>query len=313
MPRRTWHYRTVSFFLLCVAVTALGQGPNKFPFKRQEMPFNAPAVERPIDRDCGAEGTANGPAQEAQNIAKNDFSAKGDPVPMLVTDFDRLEKATLRARICAAEGWSNCRKVKLSAKLPVDRDQLKDIAATAGGATVGEGTLVVLEAKVLESHYSNTKFNIYGFTNGKPNRGGGESVNCKGVPNKEASAGIDRNDLHVVLVAPGVTKQCLSVTAEISPHFRPDSWRRFHDMGKNSLGEDVNTAAGGAKGVNFKKLRKVRVTGTLFYDSIHEPCAPGKPASPARRSSWEIHPVYKLDVQTLSGQWMSFDDWAATQ
>lgn len=310
MPLRAKPYRAFLFVLLCVAVTTLAQAPNKFPFKKQEMPYNAPAVERPIDRDCGAEGTANGPAQEAQNIAKNDFSAQGDPVPLRITDFDRLEKATLRARNCAAKNLPNCRKVKLSAKLPVDRDQLKEIATTADGATIGEGTLVVLEAKVLESHYSNTKYNIYGFTNGKPNRGQGESVNCKGVPTRAAASGIDRNDLHVVLVAPGVTKECLSVTAEISPHFRPDSWRRFHNMKKNSLGEDVNAEA---TGVNFKKLRKVRITGTLFYDSIHEPCSPGRRASPSRRSSWEIHPVYKLDVQTLDGDWMSFDDWAATQ
>jgi hypothetical protein len=166
----------------------------------------------------------------------------------------------------------------------------------------------VLEARVLDSHYSNTKYNIYGYKNHKPIRGQGESVNCKGVPDLDASSEIDRNDIHIVLEAPGVMDECLSVTAEISPHFRPNSWRRFHNMGPNSLGEDVNLEA---KGVNFNKFQMVRITGPLFYDASHEPCSPGKHASPARRSIWEIHPAYKLEVKS-NGQWMSFDDWAKT-
>jgi hypothetical protein len=304
-------YRAACLALLCVAVTALAQPTKKFPFEKQEMPFNAPAVERPIDRDCGAEGSAksNTPlerARQAQNRAKNQFGAQGAPVPILITDFDRLERATERARNCAAKKLTNCRKVNLTGGMPSDRGQLKEIAATAAGAPVGEGTVVVLEAKVLGSHYSNTKYNIY--SNG---RGEGESVNCKGVPDLKGSAGIDRNDIHVELVAPGVTNKCLSVTAEISPHFRPASWRRFHDMRSNGPGDNVNVEA---KGVNFKKLKMVRLTGPLFYDASHDPCSPGHTnVSPKRRSLWEIHPVYEIEVQTLGGQWMSFDDWAATQ
>jgi hypothetical protein len=311
MPLRSKLYRPALFVTLCIAVTALAQPPNKFPFKIQDMPFNAPAVERPIDRDCAAEGSAKNTtptekARRAQNRAKNGFGAGGTPVPILITDFDRLEKATLRARVCAANNWSNCRRVNLTGGMPSDRGQLKDIATTAAGAKVGEGTVVVLEAKVLGSHYSNTKYNIYG--NG---RGSGESVNCKGVPDAEGSTEIDRNDIHIELAAVGVTNHCLSVTAEISPHFRPDSWRRFHNMRSNGPGDNVNVEA---KGVNFNKLKLARLTGPLFYDASHEPCSPGHTnVSPKRRSLWEIHPVYKLEVQTLAGQWMSFEDWAATQ
>lgn len=311
MPLQERPYRTVPFFLLCAAVTVLAQAPNKFPFKKQDMPFNAAAVERPIDRDCGTEGSAKSNnaterARQAQNRAKNQFDATGTPVPILITDFDRLEKATVRARKCAANNMDNCHRVDLTGELPSDRAQLKDLATTKAGAPVGEGTVVVLEAKVLGSHYSNTKYNHY--SNGS---GQGESVNCKGVPSLKGSSEIDRNDIHIELVAPGVTDHCLSVTAEISPHFRPASWRRFHNMKSGGPGDNVNVEA---KSVNFSKLKMVRLTGPLFYDASHEPCSPGHTnVSPKRRSLWEIHPVYELEVQTLSGQWMSFEDWAATQ
>lgn len=300
-------YRLVTFLLLCLAVAVPARPQKKFPYEKADMPFNAPAVERPIDRDCADGGTGSGDHQQAQNRAKNDFGAQGTPVPVTITDFDRLERASLRARVCAQKPQGNCRPLKLDSKmLPADRDQLKDIARTAGGATVGEGTVVVLEAKLLDSHYSNTKYNVYGFKNDKPERGGGESVNCKGVPSADASAAVNRNDIHIVLAAPGVKSHCLSVTAEISPHFRPDSWRRFHNMGENQLGEDVNEEA---RGVDFKKIELVRITGPLFYDASHEPCTDKKRASPARRSIWEIHPVHKLEVKS-NGKWVSFDEWA---
>ena len=58
--------------------------------------------------------------------------------------------------------------------LPVDRQQLKNITSSEIGDEIGEGTLVTLEAKVLDSHYSNTEFNKYGNA-----AGNGEPVNCK--------------------------------------------------------------------------------------------------------------------------------------
>ena len=48
----------------------------------------------------------------------------------------------------------------------------------------------------------------------------------------------------------------------------------------------------------------MRLTGHLLYDASHRPCRPGHPARPARLSSWEIHPVYAIDVcknSTLGG------------
>jgi len=292
--------RTQIVLVFCCLAVSVSVQAQKFPYKKANMPFNAPPVERPIDDACSDEGTASGDVQKAQNRAKNNFSVHGTPVPIVVGDIDRLEKASLRARNCWAKNLP-CPKLEMKAGLPVDRQQLVDIATTANGTKVGEGTIVVLEAKVLSSHYSNTKYNIYGTKNGKPQVGSGESVNCK---NKQ----MDWNDIHVVLAAPGVTNECLSVTAEVSPHFRPDSWRRFHNMRKNSVG-NINLEA---KGVNFNKVQLVRITGPLFYDASHEPCSPGKKTSPARRSIWEIHPAYKLEVK-VNGQWQDFDDWVSSQ
>lgn len=306
-------FAVVSLALYCLAVAALAQTTDKFPYKQTDMPFNAPPVARDFDGKCGDEGTADPKlvGQKEQNRQKNFFGAQGTPVPIQITDIDRLEQAAVSARNCWAKQGKNCRKLQLDTKsgLPVDRGQLKDIAKTASGVTVGEGTLVSLEAQVLSSHYSNSKYNLYR-NGGQLAPGDGESVNCKHLPGLDSSL-ITSNDVHIVLVAPGVKDECMSVTAEISPHFRPKSWQRFHNMGVNELGLDINKKEPEAKGINFKQFEMVRITGPLFYDASHDPCSPGHHSSPARRSLWEIHPAYKLDVK-VNGQWMSFDDWAKT-
>jgi hypothetical protein len=59
----------------------------------------------------------------------------------------------------------------------------------------------------------------------------------------------------------------------------------------------------------------VRVTGHLFFDSSHVPCAGGQPvpSNPKRFSLWEVHPIYQLEVCTGNcdgdGQWSSLSDW----
>lgn len=281
--------------LLFCGVSALAQ--DKFPYSVTDMPFNARAVHRGIDTGCSDNGgAAPGPRQE-QNKAKNNFGASGTAVVIRVTDIDLLERASIRARNCAARNGANCKRLDLAGGIPEDREQLKAIATSSAGNELGEGTLVSLEAKVLDSHYSNTQYNRYGNAVGS-----GESVNCGN--NK-----VDWNDVHIVLAAPGVTDECLSVTAEISPHYRPTAWRRFHKMSG-----PINNVA---KRVDFSKIQMVRITGPLFYDASHDPCSVGKNGkrirtSPARRSIWEIHPVYTLEVK-VGGQWQSFEDWAATQ
>jgi hypothetical protein len=62
-----------------------------------------------------------------------------------------------------------------------------------------------------------------------------------------------------------------------------------------------------------------RITGQLYFDSSHVPCANGQHvrSNPKRNSLWEIHPVYKFEVCTADcdgkGQWLPLDQWAAQQ
>lgn len=144
---------------------------------------------------------------------------------------------------------------------------------------LGEGSLVTLRAYVLIARQE-----------------GPESVNCKtNVPNQPAF-----HDIHISLVtSPDVTEECAGVVAEMSPHHRPDSWTH----------------------ANVSKVARaklpVRVTGQLYFDSSHFPCAGGQPAgagNPKRVSLWEVHPVYKFEVCTAGcdgeGTWLPLDQWA---
>ena len=145
---------------------------------------------------------------------------------------------------------------------------------------LGEGKLVTLKAFVLIARQE-----------------GGESVNCgKNVPDEAAF-----HDIHISLVGSAdVTEECSGVVAEMSPHHRPDSWTH----------EKVEKVAAA-------KL-PVRVTGHLYFDSSHFPCANGQAAgegNPKRISLWEIHPIYKFEVCTGNcdgaGTWVPLDQWAS--
>jgi hypothetical protein len=224
------------------------------------LPFADLAVTHPIDGNCGIEGkSAADDANHAQNQAKNDFCANGDPVTVTQDDFVKLQAAVQDAGIPFGS----------PKKLPADRSVLHDLITGSSGAKIGEGTKVRFVAFVLlsaakqgaqpkgKAHYSDTKT--------------GESVNC-GEPGNEP------NDIHIPTVQvpdPGAD-ECASVTAEISPHSRPTGW--------------TPKALNGA-GV------PLRFTGHLFFDGSHKPCTEGK-GNPKRVSSWEIHPVYAVDFCT---------------
>jgi len=142
---------------------------------------------------------------------------------------------------------------------------------------LGEDKLVVLKAFVLIARQE-----------------GAESVNCgANIPNKPVD-----HDIHISLVPTGdESDECNSVVAEMSPHHRPAEW----------------TAA------NVMKLAQahtpVRVTGHLFFDSSHVPCADGQPvpSNPKRFSLWEVHPIYKFEVCTANcdadGTYVDLVDW----
>lgn len=119
----------------------------------------------------------------------------------------------------------------------------------------------------------------------------GENVNC-------TSRGKLNNDIHIVVGATPTSDHCFSVTAEISPHLRPATWADFD---------------------GYEFTHPVMFVGQLFYDASHKPCTQNHPVSPARISSWEVHPVYSIFVcrnATLQAcpandatRWTPFDVW----
>ena len=228
--------------------TALGcTVPTQITFSCS-LPFESIQQRHPIDSCCGLSGSVvpNTPVA-AQNLAKNNFCAAGPPVNI---DFDVLHQ--LQAD--AAKPGSGI-TFGSDSQLPRDRGVLRNLPTKAG--PLREGTVVRMVAFVMDAHYSNL--------------GTGESVNCH-QPDKES------NDIHIVLADSYQEKdECNSVTAEMSPHFRPEVW-------------DPND-------LNQKNSHLYRFTGQLFFDASHRPCSGGK-GSPKRSSLWEIHPVYALDICT---------------
>lgn len=211
-----------------------------------ELPFSEIAVEREIDGKCGAAGSSPDPRVQAQNRMKNNFCAEGEPTLLLKKHFQKMQWLAEGAGVTRGKG-----------KEPLDRSPLVDLYTFARG-TVGEGSLVQHAALIDEVLYLSQK--------------AVESVNCESEKNSW-------RDIHVELGEWPNPRDGARVTAEISPHFRPDSWT------PDNL-EKVRVAG-----------KAVRLTGQLFYDSSHI-------ATGYRTSSWEIHPVYQIEV-------CSSDDLAA--
>lgn len=215
------------------------------------LPFDAIKQVHAIDSSCESSGTASSAPQAAQNDAKNNFCATGGPVSLNFNNFAQLQQAAQSAGI------------PFGGNLPPDRSALHDILPLPGQGSVGEGSVVRLAAFVLDAHYSNVS--------------NGESVNCQ-------QRGNENNDIHIVLGQSAVpsgqklteAQQCASVTAEISPHFRPDVWTP----------DNLNT----------HNAHLYRFTGQLFFDAAHRPCVGGTGANPKRVAIWEVHPVYAVDI-----------------
>jgi len=225
------------------------------------------AEDRPIDATCRPFGNSpeSKKGSRAQNRAKNNFYATGDPVTMTAGVFRMLQKRVEDRSI--PHGSDNA--------LPTDRSVLANFFNDRG-VVIGEGTVVRYAARVIEAHFSNVT--------------SGEGVNC-GEKQEE------NNDIHIALGKNEDDDECTSVTAEISPHFRPEVWTSI-------------------AGFAFEG-RPIRLTGQLFFDGSHVPCRPGKDVRPKRASTWEIHPLYAVDVcrsKQLSrcragnaSAWQSFD------
>jgi hypothetical protein len=203
-----------------------------------------------------------------QDRAKNNFCASGTPVAITQATFAELQNAVDQRSV--SYGSPNT--------LPADRSILRNFYTRESGEKLGEGTLVRFAAFVRKAHYSNVAK--------------GEAVSCH-------SRGADNNDINVSLGQTPDDDACNSITAEISPHFRPSAWNEFIAM-------------------NIRN-NPVRVTGPLFFDASHRPCSTGGRANPQRLSVWEIHPVYALEVcrnSTLAecpagddSNWTPLDQW----
>lgn len=235
-----------------LALAAIGLSAHADSLKPKcSLPFAKIAVKQPIDAKCGMSGDAKG-ALAQQDMAKNNFCATGKAFTLTFADYAPLQ--------AAAE-----KKLGAHYSPPADRSVLKDLV-TLRGTKIGEGDVVRISAFVDRARYSDVEK--------------GESVNCHltGDPN---------SDVHIPLIEKKGEAECTSVTAEISPHFRPVAWT--------------------AKNLNAVTV-PVRITGQLFFDASHKPCAGTTVINPQRRSVWEIHPVYAVDVCKTAGPCDASDD-----
>jgi hypothetical protein len=228
------------------------------------MPFTSSPVAD-IDGQCSIEGAGQSDAKIAESKAKNDFCVStAHVIPIAYENFDDLTNGT-------------------DFRQSADRSGLAKVA-TVGGAQIGEGTYVQYAGVLLHAQYSN--------------KSKGEAVNCN-IP------GEDTNDIHIQLVKTvGDDDACDSVTAQMSPHFRPETWTPDK--------------------LNSLKDHMIRLSGPLFFDSSHAPCRDGKRPNPQRISVWEIHPVYAVDVcrQAITAgkgeaptckDWVPLEEWNGTE
>ena len=207
------------------------------------LPFDAIKHHHPIDDTCPRRGNVpdpppasgpNGPAHALQNEAKNNFCATGDAALVTFFSFKKLQQK-LDQKAPEARHWTRT-------SLPADRSVLSDVFTTSEGDTIGEGNVVRFAAWVMMLRGNSV-----------------ESCNC------ETSAKNEDTDIHVVLIANSDrenTEECSSVTAEVSPHFRPETWDSHHLLQANA--------------------HPLRFTGQLFYDAAHRPCSGNPPKAASR-------------------------------
>jgi hypothetical protein len=230
-----------------------------------KLPFAAISTKQPIDSKCGLSGSPkNTTALAAQDTAKDNFCATGTPVVLTFDVYPGLQAAA--EKVLGGPKYEP----------PASRAALHDLY-TIDGKKIGEGTLASIAGYVESAHYSDVD--------------DGESVNCD-------LTGEQNNDIHIPLVATAGADECTSVTAEISPHFRPNVWT--------------------ASNINQPGV-PLRFTGQLLFDAEHKPCRGTTVEEPKRQSVWEIHPVYAVDVCVLSNAsacnanddkaWMALDAW----
>lgn len=167
--------------------------PSKFKpaCTAPSYPSPAPVKSLGIDSKCGLPGSGTG-AEGQQNMAKNNFCAKGTPQSITIADLTNLQEQVEKnpAINFGSEDKGTRKKGPTTNRAPLRK--------------LGEGKLVTMNAFVLIARQE-----------------GAESVNCeKNVPDDPLY-----HDIHISLVASkDVEDECSGVVAEMSPHHRPDLW-----------------------------------------------------------------------------------------
>jgi len=282
MRLREW---TPAFVLATIAVTQAAGAPHFTIPASKHLPFASIAPATDPLAACDAQGRYGTTAPNAEK--QRESQAKNNLwIVGTPVPVDFADFSTLEASIPS------------TLNLSMSRATLQQSRKVQHGS-VGEGSLVKMVAHLKDAHIADC---LAPNPPENPNGERGELVNCDFL-------GVKANDVHITLMPLGEPSgnECDSVTAEMIPHFRPDAWQML----------DQKTPTGAP----------VRVTGTLFYDDSHKPCDPTthKPAgsgNPERRSVWEIHPVYALDVCTAGSPsacdpndnavWIAYDAWLKT-
>jgi len=268
-----------AFLLLILTLTpsTFPAAQTKFPdnCNGSPIPFSAIEVKRPIDSTCGIKGK-----QTASMPSQIQNQVKNNLCAGAAgnppEEITVKTLVDLQAQTHVPSGFK---------KEPSDRSALTDL---------GEGKLVRIKAYLDEAHFADL--------------GGGETVNCNGAT--EAL-----NDIHMALISTPNGQECESVSAEILPHYRPDSWNQIgNDEKFNSTTKKYTPNAG----IDSRlKAHPYRITGQLFFDASHKVCPCGTSCTPIRASLWEIHPVYEIEVckagtacdENNDSDWLAFDKW----
>ncbi len=265
-------------FLGIVLLVGTAFAQDSFPDRCADgspLPFANIEKKQSIDNTCGLEGKTTAPPNSHLQNQVKNNFCATAPAGLPET-FTPQKLVDLQAATTVPSGYK---------KEPADRTPLQDL---------GEGKLVRMKAFLLEAHHADL--------------GGGESVNCNGgkVPD---------NDVHIAFGSQPDAQECESVTAEITPHYRPDSWNEIgHFETYNSKTKKYTPNPAMAARL---QSHPYRVTGQLFFDASHQPCPCNKACTPVRASVWEIHPIYNLEVcksgtacdENTDTDWLAFDTW----
>ncbi len=243
------------------------------------------ASPRPVDVSCGNEGVFEGNATEAHRAQNRAKNSFCAKGSTATVGTDPILTTVTTYDILQAKVVENGIDFGGSANLPEDREALKNIATNAAGVSIGEGSYVVFVGFMLDAHPTSK-----------------ESVSCQ-------NGTVGFLDIHISLARTKNADLCRTIGAEIIPHFRPASWPRLYY----------------AEHYEEIKRHPLRLKGHLFFDASHHPCGDPNMTThdPLRRSDWEIHPVYSIDVcsnTTLAGcsannetVWTAFDQWITSQ